>query len=95
MSKNSILTFGRNVRTAAGFLIIVAGLLGGGWLGWWLASRGNIVEIIHEAKMSLPGWAWLALKYGLSLAGGVLFMVFFLILGMMVLGGGERNSGRH
>ncbi len=94
MSKNSMLTFGRNVRTAAGFLIIVGGLLGGVWLGWWFAFRGNIVEIIHEAKMSLPGWAWLALKYGLSLAGGVLFMVLFVILGMMVLGGGGQDSGR-
>jgi hypothetical protein len=94
MPKNSMLTFGRNVRTAAGFMIIVAGLLGGVWLGWWLAFRGNIVEIIHDAKMSLPGWAWLALKYGLSLAGGALFVVFFLILGMIVLGGGGQNSGR-
>ncbi|MEJ2683801.1 MAG: hypothetical protein P8Z71_05345 [Candidatus Sulfobium sp.] len=91
MSRNSMLTFGRTVRTVAGFLIIVAGLLGGTWLGWWLSFRGDIVQIIHDAKMSLPGWAWLALKYGLSLAFGLLFVVFFLILGVLVLGGGRRE----
>jgi hypothetical protein len=91
MAKNSTLTFGRTVRTAAGFIIIIAGLLGSIWLGWWLAFRGDIVEILHKAKMSLPGWVWLALKYGLSLACGVLFMAFFLILGMLVLGGGGRE----
>lgn len=86
-----MLTFGRTIRTVAGFLIIVAGLVGGIWLGWWLGFRGDIVQIIHDAKMSLPGWAWLALKYGLSAAFGVLFVVFFLVLGILVLGGGRQE----
>lgn len=91
MSRKSLLTFRRTVRTIAGFLIILAGLAGGTWLGWWLSFRGDIVEIIHDAKMSLPAWAWSALKYGLSLAFGVLFIFFFLILGILILGGGRRE----
>lgn len=91
MSKDSLLTFRRTARTISGFLIILVGLLGGIWLGWWLSFRGDIVEIIHDAKMSLPGWAWLALKYGLSFICGVLFILFFLILGILMLGGGRRK----
>lgn len=91
MSRTPLLTFGRTLKTVAGFLIILAGLLGGLWLAWWLGFRGDIVEILHQAKMSLPGWVWLVMKYGLSLAFGVLFIVFFLILGVLVLGGIGRE----
>lgn len=91
MSKNSLLTFGRTVRTFMGFLVVAAGLAGGVWLGWWLSTRGDVVEIIHDAKMSLPGWAWLALKYGLSLAVGVVFILCFLVLGVLILGAGGRE----
>ena len=91
MPKNSLLTFRRTVRTVAAFLIILVGLLGGIWLSWWLSFRGDIVEILHDAKMSLPAWVWLALKYGLSLAFGLLFIIISLVVGVLVLGG---NRGR-
>lgn len=91
MSRKSLLTFGRTIRTVAGLFIIAAGLLGGILLGWWLAFRGDIVQILHDAKMSLPSWAWLALKYGLSLAFGLVFITFFLILGVLILGWGGRE----
>lgn len=91
MSKKSLLTFARTVRTVLGFLVILAGLSAGIWLGWWLGFRGDVVEILHDAKMSLPGWVWLALKYGLSLAFAVIFMVFFLVVGILILGGGGRE----
>jgi dolichol-phosphate mannosyltransferase len=65
------------VRTAAGLLLIAAGLAGGVCLGWWLSTEGDIVEIIHRAKMGLPDWAGMVMKVGLS-ASAALFIVLFL-----------------
>ncbi|MFZ2197771.1 MAG: polyprenol monophosphomannose synthase [Thermodesulfovibrionales bacterium] len=66
------------VRSAAGFLLIMAGLAGGVRLGWWLSTEGDIVEIIHRAKMGLPDWAWMVMKVGLSALSAALFIVLFL-----------------
>jgi hypothetical protein len=84
-------TFQYHVRTVLGFLIIIGGIGGGLWLGWWLCFRGDIIEIIHSIKMSFPGWMWLALRIGLSGVFGLLFVLVFLVLGMMVLGGVRRK----
>jgi hypothetical protein len=79
------------MRTIIGFLIMLSGLVSGGWLIWWFSARGDIIEILHQMKMGLPGWAWLLLKYGLSFAFGIAFISFFLILGMLVIGGRRRR----
>jgi hypothetical protein len=81
-------TFLRNI---AGFLILIVGLMGGLWAAWWLSFRGDIIDILHTIKMSLPGWTWVLLKFGLSGAFGMLFMFLFIVLSIMVLGGGRRN----
>jgi hypothetical protein len=83
-----------HVRTVVGYLIIIVGIIGCMWLMWWLISRGDIVEIIHNIKMSLPGWAWAVMKYGLSIAFGLVVMGFFIMLGVIVLGtGGRARTG--
>lgn len=79
-----------HVRTAIGYLIIIVGIFGCIWLMWWLISRGDIVEIIHDMKMSLPGWAWAVMKYSLSIVFGVVVMGFVILLGVVVLGTGGR-----
>jgi len=79
------------VRTAAGFLLIIAGLAGGVSLGWWLSTEGDIVEIIHRAKMALPGWAWTMMKVGLSALSGAAFIVFFLALATAIFAEGRRK----
>jgi hypothetical protein len=83
--------FRYNLRTVLGFLIIIGGIVGGIWLGWWLCFRGDIINILHEIKMGFPGWVWLALKIGLSVFFGLLFVLLFLGLGVVVLGGGGRK----
>ncbi len=79
-----------HVRTVIGYLIIIGGIIGCIWLMWWLISNGDIVQIIHDIKMSLPGWAWSIMKYGLSIAFGLVVMGFFIILGVIVLATGGR-----
>lgn len=83
--------FRYNLRTVLGFLIIIGGIVGGIWLGWWLCFRGDIIKILHEIKMGFPGWVWLALKISLSVFFGLLSVLFFLVLGVVVLGGGGRK----
>jgi dolichol-phosphate mannosyltransferase len=79
------------VRTAAGFLLIMGGLAGGVRLGWWLSTEGDIVEIIHRAKMGLPDWAWMVMKVCLSAGFAILFMTLLLALAIAVFAGGGRK----
>lgn len=79
------------VRTAAGFLLIGAGLAGGLRLGLWLSTEGDIVEIIHRAKMGLPDWAWLVLKIGLSALTSAFLVALLLILAVAIFSGGGRK----
>lgn len=80
----------RDLRTIIGFLIILTGVIGGVWLGWWLSTEGNIIEILRRAKMLLPSWGWLALKVGLSSMLGGFFMLIFIILAVIVFSGKEK-----
>jgi hypothetical protein len=79
------------LRNMTGFLILITGIVCGLWLAWWLSFRGNIIEILHTAKMNLPGWTWVLLKFGLSGAFGLIFIVIFIVLSAIVLGGSKRN----
>jgi hypothetical protein len=79
------------LRNIFGFLILVTGVIASLWLLWWLSFKGDIIDIIHKAKMSLPGWTWVLLKFGLSGAFGVIVIFITIVLAMMVLGGGRRN----
>jgi len=47
-----------HIRTIVGFLTVITGIVGSLRLGWWLSTEGDIVEIIHRAKMGLPDWGW-------------------------------------
>lgn len=80
-----------HVRTVAGFLIIIGGIAGGIWLGWWLCFRGDIIEILHGIKMGFPSWVWLVLRLGLSGMFGLLFVLAVVAVGMAVLRGGGRK----
>ncbi len=80
-----------HVRTIIGLLLVIMGLAGCLYLGWWLSTEGDIVEIIHRAKMSLPGWAWVVMKIGLAAFSGVLFIAFFAALAVMVFAGGGKK----
>jgi dolichol-phosphate mannosyltransferase len=80
-----------NVRTVIGFLTVITGIVGSLKLGWWLGTEGNIVEIIHRAKMGLPGWAWLVMKIGLSAATSGLLLALILALGVAVFAIGGRK----
>jgi hypothetical protein len=84
--------FEYNLRTAVGFLLIAAGVAGGLYFGWWLIFRADIIETIHTLKMSLPGWAWVVLKFGLSGFFALLFLSLFVILAAMVFAGGKREG---
>ncbi len=84
--------FKYNLRTVAGFLLIATGLGGGMYLGWWLIFRGDIVETIHTMKMSLPAWAWIAMKFSLSALCAVMFLSFFVVLAVVVFAGGRQRQ---
>jgi hypothetical protein len=79
-----------HIRTVIGYLIIIIGIIGSLCLIWLLIARGDIVEIIHNIKMGLPGWAWAMMKYGLSIVFGAAVMMIFVVLGVIVLGTGGR-----
>jgi hypothetical protein len=83
--------FTYNVRTIAGFLLLIAGAVSGMWLGWWFSTEGDIIEIIHQFKMSLPGWAWLAMKIGLSAVSAVLFMALIFAAAIAIFAAGGRK----
>ncbi|MEJ2184126.1 MAG: hypothetical protein P8Y66_11490 [Nitrospirota bacterium] len=79
-----------DVRTVLGFLIILAGVLGGLYLGWWFFAQGDVVQIIHDVKMRFPSWAWLAFRVGFSLLFWLIFIGVFVALGLVVLSGRRR-----
>jgi len=83
--------FNYNVRTIIGFFLIIAGAAGGLRLGWWLSTEGDIIEIIHRAKMGLPGSAWLAMKIGLSAVSAVVFIALILTAAIAVFAAGGRK----
>jgi hypothetical protein len=83
--------FEYNLRTAIGFLLITVGVAGSLYFGWWLIFRGDIIETIHTLKMSLPGWVWVALKFGLSALSALLFLSLFVILAMIIFAGGRKK----
>jgi dolichol-phosphate mannosyltransferase len=83
--------FKYHIRTIAGVVLLAAGLVSGIRLGWWLGSEGDIIEIIHRAKMGLPGWAWIAMKAGLSALSAILFIVLSLGVAIAVFAGGRRK----
>jgi hypothetical protein len=82
---------GYNFRTVVGFLFMISGAAGCLWLAWWLGTKGDIIEIIHRAKMSLPGWAWTAMKVGLSTGSAVVFIALILTAGIAVFAAGGRK----
>jgi len=84
----------RDLRTLIGFAIILVGLLLGGGIIWWLLSKGDIIEILHDLKAMLPWWGWLALKVSLSVIAGVLLILLFIAAGVMVFGMGNRDGRR-
>ena len=83
----------RDIRTVVGFLIILLGLASSLWLGWWLGTEGDIIDIIHRVKLGLPGWAWSLLKVSLSAMFGLVYLLFFIALAALVFRG--RASGNH
>ncbi|MDP2167779.1 MAG: hypothetical protein Q8J64_05555 [Thermodesulfovibrionales bacterium] len=80
----------RDIRTITGFLIIFIGAAGGIWLGWWLSTGGDIIDILHRAKVGLPGWAWIVLKVGLAAVVGGLFMLVFATAAFIVFSGKDN-----
>lgn len=74
-----------------GYLVIIVGVFGGPFLVWWLGFEGDIIDILHRLKMGLPGWGWRILKYSLSAAFGLAFMLFLILLGMLILAWGNQE----
>jgi dolichol-phosphate mannosyltransferase len=84
------------MRTVAGLLLIIAGLAGSLISGWWLSTERDIIEIIHQAKMSLPGWAWLVMKIGLATGSAMLLiaLLFAAAIAVFAAGGRARRNNR-
>jgi dolichol-phosphate mannosyltransferase len=78
------------MRTVAGLLLIIAGLAGSLMSGWWLGTEGDIIEMIHRAKISLPGWAWLVMKIGLAAGSAIFFLALLLATAIAVFAAGGR-----
>lgn len=68
------------VNTALGLLAILTGLAGSVGLGVWLSTEGDLIAIIHNFRMTLPGWAGLVMKIGLASISALLFLAIFLAL---------------
>jgi hypothetical protein len=83
--------FEYRLRTIIGFLIIIVGLAFGLWFAWWLNFRGNVIDILHAVKMSLPGWAWVLMRYSFSIAFGASVMALCIAVAMLVLSGGRKS----
>jgi len=79
--------FAYHIRTVIGSLSVIAGTIGCLRLGWWLGTEGDVIEIIHNFKMGLPGWAWLMMKVGLSAVSAVLVIGLFFALAIGVFAG--------
>ena len=82
--------FGYHLRTVLAFLIIIAGIAFGLWVAWWLNYRGNVIDILHAVKMSLPGWTWTMMRYALSIAFGAVIMAVFITISLLILRGGRQ-----
>ncbi|MBI4822688.1 MAG: hypothetical protein HY805_00430 [Nitrospirae bacterium] len=82
----------RDIKTLLGFTIILIGFLLGIGATWWLLSKGDIVQILHDLKAMLPGWGWLALKVSLSVVVGVLLILLFIVAGVMVFGMEDKEG---
>jgi dolichol-phosphate mannosyltransferase len=80
-----------HIRTVIGLLSAITGIAGGLRLGWWLNTEGDIVEIIHRAKLGLPGWAWMVLKIGLSTASALIFLALLFILAIAIFASGRQK----
>lgn len=81
----------RDQRTALGFAIILGGIVLSSWAAWWFMTVGDIIQILHEIKVSLPGWMWIVMKVGLSLVAGGFVILFFLILAMLLFRVSDRG----
>ncbi len=85
--------FEYHLRTVLGLLVIIAGIALGLWLAWWLNFRGNVIDILHAVKMSLPDWTWTLMRYAFSIAFGAVIMAVFITIAMLILrGGSSRNK---
>jgi len=82
---------GYKIATVVGFLVAITGVVGSLLLGWWLSTEGDIIQIIHQFKMSLPGWVWMAMKAGLSIGFGLIFVAVFMALAIAALAGRRRR----
>jgi len=80
-----------HIRTVVGVLSAAVGLAGSLRMGWWLGTEGDIIEIIHQAKMSLPGWAWMVMKVGLSAVSAALAIALFVTLAIAIFAIGGRK----
>lgn len=80
-----------NFRTIIGFLLMITGVAGGLWLGWWLGTEGDIIKIIHSAKMNLPDWAWTAMKIGLSAVSAAVLTALVVALAIAVFAVDRRK----
>jgi hypothetical protein len=74
-----------------GYFVILLGVIGAPVVGLWLIIRGDIIEIIHNLKMGLPSWAWVALEYSLSFVFALALMGFMVLTGMLMLHWGSRK----
>lgn len=83
--------FEYNARTVIGLTLLLAGIISGLYFGWWLSFEGDIIEIIHNLKMGLPGWAWTILRFGLSVFFGIVYIAFFVVLAVMVFAWGRKK----
>lgn len=74
--------FKYNVNTALGLLAILTGLAGSVGLGVWLSTEGDLIAIIHNFRMTLPGWAGIVMKIGPALISALLFFAIFFALAL-------------
>jgi hypothetical protein len=80
-----------HIRTIIGFLSVIVGTAGSLRIGWWLSSEGDVIELLHNFKMGLPGWAWLVMKVGLSAVSAVFAIALFLALAISVFAGKRKE----
>lgn len=75
-----------------GYFVILLGVFGGPIVGWWLIFEGDIIAIIHNLKLGMPGWAWVGLKYGISFVIALILMGSLILVGMLMLAWGSRSN---
>ena len=77
-----------------GYFVIILRLIGSPLVGWWLIFEGDILTVIHDLKMGLPAWAWITIKYTISLALTFMFIGGLVMLGMFMLWWSNRRQPR-